>query len=110
MNGTSRSPKLLSVAWLRAGILVSNLPNRLMDEFGISATLAGELAGKVIERYRDKPESEVPGPSYSPSIGTGSRLWCQYRTEPLQFFSGEAGRDFVVKMADFFAVGRCQIA
>lgn len=41
-----------AVALLAAGILPSAIPGRLMDEFGLSAEKAGELAGRAVERRR----------------------------------------------------------
>ncbi len=39
-----------ALALLRAGLLASALPGRLIYEFGISAERAGKLAGLAIER------------------------------------------------------------
>lgn len=39
---------------LATGILASNLPNRLMAEFGISAAQAKKLAGEAIEKRKQQ--------------------------------------------------------
>lgn len=37
---------------LRAGILASNIPARLMSEFGLTPEKAAEMTGKAISRHR----------------------------------------------------------
>jgi len=37
---------------LKAGILASAIPARLMDEFGISPERARKLAGKAVEEWK----------------------------------------------------------
>lgn len=41
-----------AMALLRAGILPSAIPARLMEEYGLTPEKAGELAGKAISRHR----------------------------------------------------------
>lgn len=50
---------------LRAGILASALPGRLMDEYGLTPERAAEMTGKAISRHRrgklDTKELDTPG-------------------------------------------------
>lgn len=41
-----------AVGLLRAGILASALPGRLMDEYGLTPEKAAEMTGKAISRHR----------------------------------------------------------
>lgn len=59
MTDRSRRPtdsQIIShaLALLATDILASNLPNRLMDEFGISAAQAKKLASEAIEKHKSK--------------------------------------------------------
>lgn len=43
-----------AVGLLRAGILPSAIPNRLMEEYGLTKEKARELAGEAIERHKKR--------------------------------------------------------
>jgi len=56
------------------------------------------------------PDRDPSAQAIIQALGGGTVCGVNTELSPLQFFSGEAGRGFVVRMADFFAGGECQIA
>jgi hypothetical protein len=47
--------KSFALELLRAGVLASDLPNRLMEEFGISSARASELAEEMLKLHMKPP-------------------------------------------------------
>jgi hypothetical protein len=47
--------------WLRGGLLPSALPDQLMDEFGLSAEFAREIAWAAVRRWRAEAQPRRPG-------------------------------------------------
>jgi hypothetical protein len=53
---TDRAIITFALALLRAGILASSIPNRLMEEYSITAEKARELASAAIRQHRKTKE------------------------------------------------------
>lgn len=51
---TDRQMITRALTLLRAGVLSSNLPNRLMEDFSLTPDKAREMAGKALERHKVK--------------------------------------------------------
>lgn len=67
MSSRPTDAQIISFAMdlLRAGILASALPGRLMSEFGLTPEKAAEMTGKAISRHRrgklDTKDLDQPG-------------------------------------------------
>lgn len=61
MTGRATDRQIIARALelLKAGILASNLPERLMDEFGLTPERARELAGKAVEQQKKRGKMDT---------------------------------------------------
>jgi hypothetical protein len=58
---TDRQIVTRAVELLKGGLLISNLPDKLMEEFGLSAEHADDLAAAALRRMR-KDTKPIVGP------------------------------------------------